>query len=190
MLFNFKRKKNFILHKRNAFSKEACVHVINYFEKRRDLHQIGTICDMKIDYSIKKCTEIFLKSKDHVIFHDLLFKSLDDYAKIYPSVDKLNKFSIHPHHKIQKYNPGEGFFGEHCENSGDEDTVLAWMIYLNDVTDGGYTEFPNQNIKFQPRRGDFLMCPAYITHTHFGIVSKTQTKYIATGWYSLLTVSG
>ena len=62
--------------------------------------------------------------------------------------------------------------------------VLAWMIYLNNVTDGGYTEFPDQRKKFQPRVGDILIWPAYFTHPHRGIVSNTQTKYIATGWFN------
>ena len=61
------------------------------------------------------------------------------------------------------------------------------MIYLNDVTEGGHTNFPNQKRKFQPRRGDILMWPAYFTHTHQGLVSKTQTKYIASGWCTYMT---
>ena len=58
------------------------------------------------------------------------------------------------------------------------------MFYLNNVYDEGYTEFPNQEKKFQPREGDCLIWPAYFTHTHKGIVSKTETKYIVTGWFS------
>ena len=57
------------------------------------------------------------------------------------------------------------------------------MIYLNDVTEGGYTEFPSQNKLFQPRTGDILIWPAFWTHPHRGITSKTQTKYIITGWH-------
>jgi len=60
------------------------------------------------------------------------------------------------------------------------------MIYLNDVMDGGHTEFPNQNKKFQPRIGDILIWPAYFTHSHRGITSLTQTKYIMTGWFTYL----
>ena len=90
---------------------------------------------------------------------------------------------------MQRYYPGEGYFVLHCENGGphpDKEMtkrMLAWMIYLNDVKDGGYTEFPTQNKKFQPRRGDVLIWPAYFTHPHRGITSKSQTKYIATGWF-------
>ena len=74
--------------------------------------------------------------------------------------------------------------GQDFSEEGMGKRILAWMIYLNDVTDGGHTAFPTQNKKFQPRRGDVLIWPAYFTHPHRGIVSKTQTKYIITGWYN------
>ena len=35
--------------------------------------------------------------------------------------------------------------------------LAEWMIYLNDVTDGGHTEFLNQKKKYQPRTGDVLL---------------------------------
>ena len=35
--------------------------------------------------------------------------------------------------------------------------LLAWMIYLNDVTEGGETEFPDQGKKSQSRVGDLLI---------------------------------
>ena len=57
------------------------------------------------------------------------------------------------------------------------------MTYLNDVPDGG-TEFLYQNIKTKAQKGLTLIWPAHFTHTHRGIVSKTQPKYIITGWWS------
>ena len=115
----------------------------------------------------------------------------EEYKKKYPFINQVRPFNIHSVYKMQRYLPGEGYFTLHCENDGPDFTgersemlILAWMIYLNDVTDGGYTEFPSQNTKFQPRRGDLLIWPAYFTHPHRGIVSKTQVKYILTGWYA------
>jgi hypothetical protein len=34
-----------------------------------------------------------------------------------------------------------------------------------------------------PRKGLTLIWPAIWTHPHRGVVSPTQTKYIATGWW-------
>ena len=33
--------------------------------------------------------------------------------------------------------------------------------------------------------GKGVIWPAYWTHIHHGIVSKTEVKYIATGWYQM-----
>ena len=33
------------------------------------------------------------------------------------------------------------------------------------------------------KEGRLIIWPAYWTHRHHGIVSKSQIKYIATGWY-------
>ena len=37
-----------------------------------------------------------------------------------------------------------------------ERRMIAWMIYLNDVVDGGETEFPHQKEKFRHTRGTCL----------------------------------
>ena len=60
------------------------------------------------------------------------------------------------------------------------------MTYLNDVTDDGETEFYYQKIKVKPQKGLTLIWPADWTHTHRGNTSKTQDKYIITGWYSFI----
>ena len=101
---------------------------------------------------------------------------------------KMATYDKDRYFKLQKYFPSDGYFVYHCEscNSDTSDRVLAWMIYLNDVTDDGYTEFPNQKKKYKPRTGDMLVWPAYFTHTHRGVTSKSQTKYIATGWFNFL----
>ena len=62
---------------------------------------------------------------------------------------------------------------------------LVFMTYLNSVDDGGETEFLHQNIKVKPKKGLTLIWPADWTHTHRGVVSPSQDKYILTGWYNL-----
>jgi hypothetical protein len=61
---------------------------------------------------------------------------------------------------------------------------LVFMTYLNTVDDEGETEFWYQRKYIQPRKGRTLIWPAEWTHTHRGIPSQTQDKYIITGWYS------
>ena len=175
--------KDYFLYKRGAYSQEGCDHAIRFFEKRVDLHREG-ISGVELNHQWKKSTEIFLQRNEYTLFEDLLQSSIKEYNRKYPSAGSLCPWDLYSTFKIQKYKPEEGYFIEHCEvmNRMDVYRILAWMIYLNDVTDGGYTVFPSQNRKFQPRRGDLLIWPAYFTHPHYGVTSKTQTKYILTGW--------
>ena len=125
-----------------------------------------------------------MKRKEYTLFENTLQKYLKEYIKEYPFINNLHSWDLSPTLKIQKYNPGEGYFFTHCENmcKDDSNRVLAWMVFLNDVRDGGHTHFPYQKKKFQPRVGDILIWPAYFTHPHNGIISKRSKKYIATGW--------
>jgi hypothetical protein len=86
--------------------------------------------------------------------------------------------------KVQKTSPGGGYHVWHCEQSGLETSrrILTWILYLNDVEDGGETEFLYQHRRVSPRAGRFVLWPASFTHTHRGNPPLNTDKYIATGW--------
>lgn len=58
---------------------------------------------------------------------------------------------------------------------------MVFMTYLNNVKDGG-TEFLNQKLKTKAEKGLTLLWPSDWTHTHRGIITESQDKYILTGW--------
>ncbi|SEA43494.1 2OG-Fe(II) oxygenase [Microbulbifer marinus] len=60
--------------------------------------------------------------------------------------------------------------------------VLFWLLYLNDVEEGGETEFHYQGAKIKPRRGSLILSPCGFTHTHRGNVPQSHDKYILTSW--------
>jgi len=87
---------------------------------------------------------------------------------------------------VQHYAKGEGYPVWHSEyNTTSPHNLrhLVWMLYLNDVPNGG-TEFLYQDEVLQAEKGKMVIWPAYFTHTHRGIISATHEKYIATGWVS------
>jgi hypothetical protein len=84
---------------------------------------------------------------------------------------------------IQRYLPGEGFYKLHYEETGSTRRHLAFTVYLNDVKEGGETEFYYQQEKIRPEEGLVVIFPVAWTHTHRGLVAPKETKYIATGWY-------
>lgn len=60
--------------------------------------------------------------------------------------------------------------------------VVLYMFYLNDVQEGGETEFYYQNRLIKPKKGAMVIAPAGFTHSHRGNVPLSGDKYIATSW--------
>jgi prolyl 4-hydroxylase len=113
-----------------------------------------------------------------------LQRCLQQYVEQHPLLKQVGKFRVTESPAIQHYRPGGGFKMPHFERSGYATTtrMLVWMTYLNDVTDGGGTQFVYQKHTFEAKKGRTLIWPSDFTHTHAGVVSPTQHKYIITGW--------
>jgi hypothetical protein len=92
-----------------------------------------------------------------------------------------------PIFNLQRYAPGEGFYAWHADWTTSEEAtepirrVLAWILYCNDVPDGG-TEFHWQQHHVEAVRGTLALFPAGLSHIHRGRVSQHHSKTIATGW--------
>jgi hypothetical protein len=61
--------------------------------------------------------------------------------------------------------------------------LLTFIWYLNDVTDGGETEFINGKIK--PKTGKLLIFPSSWNYYHKGNMPLSNDKYIITGWIGI-----
>lgn len=59
---------------------------------------------------------------------------------------------------------------------------LLFMFYLNDVVEGGETDFYYQKKSIKPKKGRMVIAPAGFTHTHRGNMPISSNKYILTSW--------
>lgn len=118
---------------------------------------------------------------------------IEEYKRFYKySTESLAPWSLSYPYNIQKYEPGRHYSVWHCENNGNPQYFrrhLAFMTYLNDVTDDGETEFLYQHTKIRPETGLTLVWPAHFSHIHRGIPSPTQVKYVTTGWFEFFDTS-
>ena len=185
---------NFIGIYDDVLTKKQCTKIIQYFEDYPNKVAGGffsnTFGRRVVNKEKKDSTDITLnffdKSFISVTIREAITKGTLQYRKDYPACDELSYWDIYSGYKIQRYYPGQGFFNPHCESSSSSvsNRVLVWMIYLNTVTDGGETRFPDYDLNINAVEGKLVIWPAGYTHVHHGLVSKTQTKYITTGWYT------
>jgi len=173
----------------------VCDSLIALYKRIPVKHTGRTILEngFGIDKEKKDSTEIGfnINSYDNEEINDFLnqlSKLSEKYKEKYQYCDGYGAWGITQNFNIQHYAPGGGYKVWHTERTNHIFPFctrhLVWMTYLNDVTDAGETEFYYQKLKIQPRKGLTVIWPADWTHTHRGIVSPTQEKYIITGWYN------
>ena len=172
---------------------EICDTIIEFY-KNNPNKKLGTVYDNSdrlFDQNRKLSIDCALNENDSLMslyVKDVLTQVMPLYIKKYNYCQEYGKFLNKEGTNVQYYPPNGGFFVWHCERSTGKfpstTRHLVYMTYLNDVDDGGETEFYYQNVKIKPEKGLTLIWPADWTFTHRGLPSPTEEKYIVTGWFN------
>jgi len=186
--------KDFIAVYTDAFTPEFCDDVIKYYDSAEKSGLIRTrFEDEGVPKEFKDGSLCRLTSEDHIIAYDSQYlqqhfndKLFNVYYKHYAEEffplqrEVVYNFCF----KIQKTKIGGGYHVWHYEAAGQGLSVrqLVWMLYLNDVEEGGETEYLYQKIRVKPKKGTLVIWPAGFTHTHRGNPPYSNEKYTATGW--------
>ena len=178
--------KDHIAVYKNAYSKEWCDNIIKQIEntslKPRDKSEGTNI--------MKKDLACFFTDKDKfsIPFIEDFFKNYWSlYITQYPILREFNFHTIDCI-KGQKTQPTEGYHVWHSEHGTSEisNRIAAYTVYLNDVEEGGETEFLYQSLRVPAKQGTLCIFPAGYTHVHRGNPPLTNNKYILTGWIELV----
>lgn len=183
------------IYQQNLDDTALCQEIYDFFKDSPNLRRgivFNTACENIVNTDRKDSYDGCLNDNPD-LFHRYitsLKKVMDEYVDKYPSCNMYAPWGIAEKISVQFYKPGGGYHSWHTERGTGTGYSAArhivFMTYLNDVTDGGETEFMNQGVKVQPKQGLTVVWPADWTHTHRGITSPTQHKGIVTGWYSYL----
>jgi hypothetical protein len=184
----------FIKKYEKAFSEDFCKRVIEYFDNMEKsgatynrqqgegvskLSKDDLACfpneekDLKLDSSLNLVSE----------FNTTFWNKYGEYEREFSMLSNFEPLKTYTF-KIQKTEIGGGYHIWHCESGAraQSNRVAVWMLYLNDVEEGGETEFLYQHKRFKPTTGDLIIWPAGYTHTHRGNPPLSNTKYVVTGW--------
>jgi len=183
----------FIKEYSNILGKSFCNQTILKFEK--DENKLNGVIFEGLNETIKKTLDLHSDKwtgEGWSIIYSVLQDAL--HSSIIKYYDELgNKFSPYPittdsGFQIQHYKANEGKYVFHHDFTLDERgfRTLAYIFYLNDVEEGGETEFYNglnaSILKIKAERGKLLIFPALWTYVHKGNMPISNDKYIITGW--------
>lgn len=190
----------------HSLSKELCVDIINLFKTENNKYEGTTVSGLNKD--IKDTTEVQIpQNSNSPLFkklRSLLDKELNNNVKKY--VNNINNFISNSEensdHKlkifkdfllfdtmqIQKYDKQKGRYVYHhdfmIEEKEKKYRVITFIWYLNNVEEGGETEFW-KDYKIKPTAGKLVLFPASWTFPHRGKMPISDDKYIITGWVYL-----
>jgi hypothetical protein len=172
---------------------DLCDKIIDFFNSINCEKQEGSRYNRDIGYQVdkkfKNSIEAALDQNKDLCnsYYQELQKCNQQYIDKYPYCNFYAPWTVLDVTKIQYYPPGGGFYCWHTERMSRlpefSKRHLVYMTYLNEVKNGGETEFFHQNLKIKPEKGLTIIWPADWTFTHRGI-STDEEKYIVTGWFS------
>lgn len=188
-------KANFIYENNFALSPDLCQEIITLFESSPDKSEGTTMGGIQknvkdtTDLKISKCKlwKNIYECLENELMHNMQNYKSSINEKYAYDTNKIidSKFDITPF-MIQRYIQNEGKYIYHndftIDYSKKKYRVISYLFYLNDVTEGGETEFFGGEVNIVPMCGKLILFPASWTFPHCGKMPISSNKYIITGW--------
>jgi hypothetical protein len=184
--------KNYIGIYDGYITKQVCDDMITLFENKKKFNKTLTRIQSENTASLYKDDEtLFLNEsniEDWFPSQKLIFFNFDIALKNYLEHTNINQLYSgstldYTVFRVQKTTPGKGYHIWHVEHSLESSNrVLAFTIYLNDMDEGGETEFLHQSVRVSPKTGRIVIWPAGFPYVHRGNPPLKDEKYILTSW--------
>ncbi|MDP7593387.1 MAG: 2OG-Fe(II) oxygenase [Litorilituus sp.] len=171
------------------------IYLNQHSEFQPALQTILQACSDNISNYLSKyffsCISGFSLTVEHPVTKKPVVLTPENFEEVgKPNIVKLMRylFRLAPIN-AQKYDQGKGNYGYwHSEifpQTGTNDALhrmLLFIFYLNDVEEGGETDFFYQQKSVKPKAGTMVIAPCGFTHTHRGNIPVSSDKYILTSW--------
>jgi hypothetical protein len=178
---------------RNALSNELCDTIWDFYYANINLTSAGQTAGglsvntkRTLDFQDQDCfnTDPELRRRYDEI-NEEIYSSLRVATGMY--IDRFDWLQSCPNlidtnYLWQGYKRGDGFYKEHVDGENwsnrVKERVLAVVIYINTVDEGGETYFRYQNVSVKPEKGAICVFPAHWTYPHQAQVPLSSDKLI------------
>jgi len=188
---------DFIHINESSIPPDLCNKIIATFEKEPNKYKGVTRNGLNIN--VKDTLDYFINITvdKSSIWYDINVFLYNELSKNLVQFDTIifEKYGIHlvdeklcdTGFMIQKYTKNVGKFVYHDDFSIKDNIhrVITYIWYLNDVLEGGETEFCG-DFRVKPTAGKLVLFPASWCYPHCGIMPFSNDKYIITGWLHIV----
>lgn len=177
---------DFCFSKDNSLDHRVCDELISTFNSNPELYERYDN-DGRPNFTQLNLTK---HQKIHPIIHDYImgesFKLLDEYRNRLPDETAFwPKTFAFEEFRIKHYKEGgHDQFDMHVDSISISTAkrFLVFFWYLNDVEDGGNTDFPFLGLSFKPKKGSIFMFPPMWLFPHKGCPVIKGEKYLLSSY--------
>ena len=181
---------NLVSHYREAIPLDLCDSIISYYKNNGHDVYSSDVAD-KENTSLRVSNELILyhnKNATKGLYNkliDLVMPITNKWISDHSASNNKIKTAYYEDVHILRYEPNKGHYGYHSDDDGPtvDNRLLSIIIYLNDVSTGGETEFAYIDVPpIKPSKGDIIVFPSGWTHLHKGNMPISNSKYICVTW--------
>ena len=172
----------FIYTKNNSTHKLLCKNLISTFEQTPDKYVTSNTVELRLE-----------SDKRYDIYDKILFEILASSFKEYKTSleNKVDIFTQSGEIKdngflLQKHIKNKGYCEFHNDSYNETKDcvrILTYILFLNDVEDGGEIEFGNNDLVIKPEVGKLIIFPATWTYSYRQKYPLSNDKYIIIGGF-------
>ena len=184
---------NFIYENENSIPDVLCDNIIELYDSEENKHPGST--HGGVQKQIKDTTDFNIPKKNKMWekINNFLLQELHKNLKLYHrkmnqdyKIDNLLPQNIFiENFMVQHYKKGVGKYlyhnDGHVSYNLHKRRIITYIFYLNDVNEGGETEFFKE-YTITPKKGKIVLFPANWCYPHCGKMPVSNDKYIITGW--------
>lgn len=165
---------------------EDCESFVEKFWNNANKHHDGGIGDGDVDYTHKKATQWHPQVGNDIWcqLSVVVDNAIDEYYKRSKLLWRAPLVSYD--YSLRCYVKNDGWFNEHIDVSPMDPLLMsrlyAIIVYLDDVAEGGETEFVELGYKVKPEMGKLLMFPCNQLYPHKGNKPISNGKHVFTAF--------
>tara|TARA_E500000081_G_scaffold11909_1_gene14459 strand:- start:22062 stop:22688 length:627 start_codon:yes stop_codon:yes gene_type:complete len=176
-------------------AKDLCEEVIERLKPSTRWYNSG-VASGKVEPNLRDSMQISYDPNSPPVEHEPLLAFAQECLDVYTTERKeagdVPAFGMTEGYNILKYK-GDGSQAYHAVHSdqGWPNNIhrhVSFCMYLNDIEEGGETEFPAHELKIEPKAGRGLIFPASWVYSHRSLPHKTGVdRYVFNIFYGFIT---
>jgi len=166
-----------------AMTPAFCAQMIDSFNSLQQMH-VPNGRGLVAGLEGSAWTELNITPLADTAFKGFFMAQIDEYLARYNAALPM-QLAVPPRPyiediRIKRYRAGsDEKFEPHYDAANKMcNRYLVFLWYLNDVAEGGETEFPDLGLRVRARAGRLLMFPPYWMFQHAGLAPRSNDKYI------------